>query len=138
MRRYCSEGPEYHPEFGLLCRSARQRRIAGMTTICLLSIMVIGASRVLTDSHRAEAEETIMASRLMPVELRLQPQESEETGEEPAVPPQDRCKNLSRGDPTAYLPNPECKVKGRHGQHKNEPAAIAVARIELQSAAMPP
>lgn len=137
MRSYCSEWPEFHPEFGLFCPSVRQRRAARLATIFFMSLMVIGASRGLAASHRPDRDETILATLAAEdaVERAQMPElTTPASGEAAAAPvrPEDPCKGFGLDDFSASFLNPACKIQGRHGQHKVTRVAT-FGHIELAS-----
>jgi hypothetical protein len=140
MRSYCSEWPEFHPEFGLLCPSNRQRRFVRLATIFVMSIIVIGASRGLAAAHRADPDEMFVAMLPHDDDLPVEMAALEPTGsDEIPAPPRDPCKGLGPDDLAGYLLNPGCKIQGRHGQHKSSRLTVITAgRIELQLASLAP
>jgi hypothetical protein len=142
MRSYCAEWPEFHPEFGLLCPSARQRRFARVATVFFITIMVVGASRVLAAAHRPSPEDTYLAMLLKdeapvdpPIQVALL---SEDTDEATPAPPADPCKSLSPDDLAGYFLNPGCKIQGRRGQHHINNVSRGVATFVFARVEPPP
>ena len=135
MRSYCSEWPEFHPEFGLFCPSVRQRRIFRFATLCLMTIMVVGASRVLAAAHRPELEETYLASLGNDEDATPEAAPATPEAEDPVLPrPPDPCAGLGHDDLAGYFLNPSCKLQGRKGQRNNEyrVATYIIGHIEPQ------
>jgi len=127
VRSYCSQWPEYHPEFGLFCPSARQRRVLRRIMLCLATVMVIGATRGLAVADRPEPDAAIVASQPTEDQLPSVTFASADAIEASRVPRVHQpCKAMQSEDLMALFLNPGCKLHGRHGGRANNRVATVI------------
>jgi hypothetical protein len=127
--------PDFHPEFGLLCPSARKRRGIRLVTASLIAGMAIGATIELAVAHWRDSD--VAQSRAansideepstqgtaiqpvldIPVASAPPPASTADTGELTVIRSQVLCKDIGATGLAAEFLNPTCGSVKPHARH---------------------
>ena len=107
----------YHPEFGLLCPSARRRRALRLVMACMAVTVAIGTTMGLAGVHRPHRD----ALAAMPIATEEPSFAKASAPADDLAPPalrgEDFCRSVAARDPVASFLNPTCSAsKPRHGR----------------------
>ena len=125
-----SAAPDFHPEFGFLCPSARKRRGVRLATAIVVTALAIGATMGLAVAYHPNV--TRPATMAPPID--------ERPPAEAAVPAADAtrahesCKGDAAQDLAAFFLNPACRSNKPHARHgaraANHVATVIIGRTE--------
>ena len=125
-----SAAPDFHPEFGCLCPSARKRRGVRLATAIVVTTLAIGVTMGFAVAYHPDV--TRPATMAPPID--------EPPPAESAVPAADAtrahesCKGDAAQDPAAFFLNPACRSNKPHARHgaraANHVATVIIGRTE--------
>jgi hypothetical protein len=125
-----SAAPDFHPEFGFLCPSARKRRGVRLATAIVVTALAIGATMGLAVAYHPDV--TRPATMAPPID--------EPPPAEAAVPAADAtrahesCKGDAAQDLAAFFLSPACRSNKPHARHgaraANHVATVIIGRTE--------
>jgi hypothetical protein len=117
-------GPDFHPEFGLLCPSPRRRRAMRLATVAVLAVLAVGATMGLAVAHRTDAEG--LAATSLTVEEQLPARPFDVSANSPRfMRTQASCQAGTREDLEALFFSPSCGARKSHAKH----GARATSRV---------
>jgi hypothetical protein len=126
-------GPDFHPEFGLLCPSPRRRRALRLATVAVLAVLGIGATMGLAVAHRTDGEG--LAAALLTVQEQL-PARPFDISANPGdvTRAQASCQAGASEDLAASFLNPSCGARKPHARHgareANRVATVIIGRMD--------
>jgi hypothetical protein len=131
--------PDFHPEFGYLCPSARRRRRVRFVLVAATAVLAVGATMALAAAHRGDAEGRAAAvQRDASAEVTQASTSAADAVAAPApAPMQDACKAAASGDPVGSFLDRHCRSSKQHVRHGAR-AAYRVAVVILGRTDAPP
>jgi hypothetical protein len=130
--------PDFHPEFGLLCPSARRRRCTRLIVLSVATTMAIGATMGLAIAHRTDGEGSATMARLTDE----RPLVSVPAAGNAATRARESCDPDAAPDLVTFFLGSACAPNKPHARHgaraANRVATVILGRVDAPAATAAP